>query len=275
MTKPNHDSQSPAGARKIEREVEITASPGTVWKALTDAQELSRWYSFAARVEPGPGGMVHLSWGPGSESSERIVRWEPGHVLQLQQTSPFGPQGKPLIVEYTLERRGGTTVLRLVHSGFGSGASWEDEYYDTLNRGWLLILENLRHYLLYHRGKPRHVAWPRTFIGVTEKEAWARLQSRDGLVREGTLPTAGPYKVVTAAGDRLEGEVRYFTAEQGLCATVENLNRSFLGVSVGRLGGKLGAGMWLSTYGIAKTDTDAWEARNLALLKKLFPEPLA
>jgi hypothetical protein len=37
-------------------------------------------------------------------------------------------------VDYFIESRGGTTVLRLVHSGFGRGANWDAEYDATRAR---------------------------------------------------------------------------------------------------------------------------------------------
>lgn len=42
--------------RRIEKEIEINAPLEDVWKALTDANELARWFPLEARVTPGPGG---------------------------------------------------------------------------------------------------------------------------------------------------------------------------------------------------------------------------
>ncbi len=49
-------------ARAVEREIEIDAPVGAVWKALTDAEELTRWFPLNAGVTPGVGGSVWMSW---------------------------------------------------------------------------------------------------------------------------------------------------------------------------------------------------------------------
>ena len=48
--------------------------------------------------------------------------------------------------------------MRLVHSGFGAGAEWDDEF-DSISNGWKFERRGLRHYLQRHFGKDRRVAW--------------------------------------------------------------------------------------------------------------------
>ena len=48
--------------RAVEREIEIDAPLAAVWKALTDADELTRWFPLNAGVTPGVGGSVWMSW---------------------------------------------------------------------------------------------------------------------------------------------------------------------------------------------------------------------
>lgn len=49
--------------RSLGYEVTISAPVEAVWKALTDAMELARWFPLEASVRPGVGGSVRLSWG--------------------------------------------------------------------------------------------------------------------------------------------------------------------------------------------------------------------
>ena len=44
--------------RTIEKELEIDAPIEAVWKALTDAEELTNWFPLEARVKPGVGGSI-------------------------------------------------------------------------------------------------------------------------------------------------------------------------------------------------------------------------
>ncbi len=65
-----------ADRRAIEKEITIRATADAVWKALTDAGELVRWFAPEARVTPGPGGAIFVSWGPGMEGEQKISLWE-------------------------------------------------------------------------------------------------------------------------------------------------------------------------------------------------------
>lgn len=47
-------------ARRVETEIEIDAEIGEVWKALTDENELKRWWPLDARVVQGSGGSEAL-----------------------------------------------------------------------------------------------------------------------------------------------------------------------------------------------------------------------
>lgn len=52
--------------------------------------------------------------------------------------------------DYVLEAEGGKTVLRLVHSGFGSSADWDSEYEGT-REGWSACFVGLKEGLEQHR----------------------------------------------------------------------------------------------------------------------------
>jgi uncharacterized protein YndB with AHSA1/START domain len=66
-----------AGAHAIEKQIELDAPAEKIWRMLTDPHELARWFPLAARVEPGTGGKISLSWGPGYEATAPIGIWEP------------------------------------------------------------------------------------------------------------------------------------------------------------------------------------------------------
>jgi uncharacterized protein YndB with AHSA1/START domain len=158
-------------ARVIETTLEIAAPVSAVWKALTDAKELERWFPLEARVTPGVGGEVFMSWGAPWEGGSRIDAWEENHRLR---TRGFLEHGDASLVEYTLEARGGKTVLKLVHSGFAHGTDWET----SLRRGpsaVALRLRSLRHYSSAAGPMPGAVA---DQVRGTAVEVWNRLLGR-------------------------------------------------------------------------------------------------
>ena len=123
-------------ARAFRMALDIEASPEDVWRALTQAEELVRWFPLDARVTPGEGGSMLWSWGKGWDWETRIDTWEPGRRLRLVQEDarPYDAEGNMLAaaqaepaciaIEFTLETHQGKTRLRMVHSGFGQGAAW-------------------------------------------------------------------------------------------------------------------------------------------------------
>ena len=50
-------------SREVRKDVFIRQPPDIVWKALAEAEELARWFPLEARVTPGVGGSIWLSWG--------------------------------------------------------------------------------------------------------------------------------------------------------------------------------------------------------------------
>src|SRR5437868_15481875 len=69
--------------RSIEKTIEIAAPVEAVWKALTDAEELIRWFPLDARVKPGANGSVWFSWKNEYEFEMPVATWEPNQRLQL------------------------------------------------------------------------------------------------------------------------------------------------------------------------------------------------
>lgn len=259
--------QGAAGARSVVAEIEIDAPIDAVWKALNDAEELTRWFPLDAGVNPD--GSIWMSWGGDFRFEGRPEIVDPPRRLR----STGGPGG--MATDITLETRGGKTFVRLVQSGFGPGAEWDSEL-DGTNRGWHFQLLGLKHYLEVHRGTPRRVAWARRMISIPRAEAWKRLMSAQGLLREGgveNLRVGSRYRFVSADGDALEGVVHFLNAPMDFGGTVENLNRALLRIQLDDLPmrGYKDVNLWLSTYGIPQADVDALRGRWMALLEKLFP----
>ena len=115
--------------RAHETRIEIDRPIEEVWKAITDAKEMARWFAGKMTVEPGVGGFVLAEFCPGMEWKTIIEVWEPNRHLRLTENrdrvmSASGleevMEACRLVEDFYLETQGGKTVLRLVHSGFGA-----------------------------------------------------------------------------------------------------------------------------------------------------------
>ena len=60
----NEAEQRAARTKDIDLSIEIDASPEAVWRAISDGEELGRWFPLEAEVVPGVGGTVTVAWGP-------------------------------------------------------------------------------------------------------------------------------------------------------------------------------------------------------------------
>jgi hypothetical protein len=171
-----------------------------------------------------------------------------------------------------LESRGGKTLVRLVQSGFACQANWENEWYGSLDYGWIFMLTNLRHYLEHQAGRPRLVAWPRRMVSRTREEAFARLVVPQGLFAEGAaeLRPGQRYALTPATGGVFSGRVEFIQPPRGFCLTVEPLNDALFWLTIESAQGKHDVQLWLSAYGIPQADVDRFTSEWGAVLEKLF-----
>ncbi|HEX6105558.1 MAG TPA: SRPBCC domain-containing protein [Gemmatimonadales bacterium] len=264
--------------------LDIDASPDQVWRALTEAEELVRWFPTGARVTPGSGGSMVWSWDGMWDWETRIDGWEPGRLLRLVQEDarPYDSQGRMLppgmaepariAIEFTLESHQGKTRLRLVHSGFGQGAAWDDEI-EGITEGWQAELRGLRHYLERHRGQERvfKLAWLTTKL--SRKEAWSRLLGPGGFTLEPADPEEGrPYAVEVPGGRRFTGTVALTLPGQTVAGTVRELNDGwFRLLTWASPGGETGVWAGLATYTGDAGPVTEFRDRAQEALQRLFP----
>ena len=169
------------GTRSAEGRITIDATAERVWQALTDARELERWFPLDARVEPGEGGTIWMSWRNEFAGDMRILVWDPPRHLRTAWS--FHEADHPAqVTDYTIESQGGRTEVRAVTSGFPLDASW-DGWVEGTNRGWAFELRSLKHYLEHHDGETRHVAYVRRRIGLSARDAWERIAANPELRR--------------------------------------------------------------------------------------------
>jgi uncharacterized protein YndB with AHSA1/START domain len=256
--------------RTIEMFMEIDASTGAVWKALTDAEELVRWFPLKAEIEPRVGGRYWMSWGAEFDGESRIEIFEPERHLRTTWPSMTKQDGKPteLAVDYHLEAREGRTALRLVHSGFGRGANWDEEY-EGVNTGWMFELRSLRHYLGRHRGKDRHALFlvgPKT--DLTGPEVWSRVV-RDGFGASDPtgLSEGDRCSFPVGEGTVFEGTVLDSTSRQ-LAMTVDGLHDAIFRIEVFAARPHL----WLAAWGEGRDAVARFEGPWREMLERVLPK---
>lgn len=180
--------------RSIELEVEVPGTPEEVWRAIATGPGISSWY-VPHTVEEREGGAAMASFGPGPEMQipGRVAAWEPPHRIVFDG----GEDAGGLAFEWLVEARdGGSCVVRLVNSGFGSGAEWDGQY-DGMAEGWKLFLLNLRLHMEHFAGQSARAVLPSAMWPGPREATWEALTAALGLPVE---PTVGD-RVETSGAD--------------------------------------------------------------------------
>lgn len=230
--------------RKLDQSITVHAPVAAVWKAIAEAEGIRNWFSFDAKVEPGVGGKIWWSFGPGMEWDSPITIWEPNQ--HLQTASEMGPDLPPFAVDYFIEGKGDTTVLRIVTSGFGDDKS-SDEMYYGMEAGWAYFLEHIKLLLERHRGVNREIAWERRRVAGTRVEGWARLKQALG-VTDGSR--AGDTISFDLGGDRVTGRVVTLTVGRTIGVVLPAMNDAIFLLEQESGDPKWKLGGYLSMYGV-------------------------
>ena len=166
----NHPDQPERIEYRMERSYEVTASPEQVWEVIATAKGISSWMA-PTQLDPRVGGQVSFDLGDFISSgvvsdyvpNRRFAYEEPWPIADRpEDVSPdmaqwFGSIGvslsevyetlplvTPIATEFLIEAAsGGTCVLRVVTSAYGSGAEWENEFFDQMIASLGPVLNNL------------------------------------------------------------------------------------------------------------------------------------
>jgi uncharacterized protein YndB with AHSA1/START domain len=136
---------------RVERTYEVDATPEQVWDAIATAEGISAWMA-PTRLDPEIGGEVSFDLGSfrsigvvtGYTPNERFAYEEPWPPIGDHDWSEVSPIATEFLVE---SASGGSCVIRVVSSAYGTGADWEREYFDEMVEGWVEMLDNLAGHL--------------------------------------------------------------------------------------------------------------------------------
>ncbi|MBB5807454.1 uncharacterized protein YndB with AHSA1/START domain [Saccharothrix ecbatanensis] len=199
-------------------EVELAGvTPDQVWEAIATGPGIDSWFMGANEVEPGA--VVKQAFVQ-YQAAHPVTAWEPGK--RLAYGGEKGPDGRFIAYEFLIEGRDqGSTVVRMVASGFLPGDDWADEF-EAMTAGGAMFWNTLVTYLRHFAGR---TARPVTVVGPSIEDwpaMWTRLGRKLGL-------DAAP-----GAGDRvdLDDGVVYYANSQTVGIRTENaMYRFFQGLN--------------------------------------------
>ena len=166
MTNPDQPDRV---EHRMERTYEVAATPEQVWDAIATADGISAWM-VPTRLDPQIGGAVSFDvgtfWSHGivtdytptrrfayaepwpttdhDLSSVTMLEWFNAIGVPLSEVYDDLSSVTPIATEFLIESAsGGSCVIRVVTSAYGSGADWENEFFAEMVAGWAAILDNL------------------------------------------------------------------------------------------------------------------------------------
>ena len=129
--------------RTITQAYFYDVAPRTVFRALTEARQLKRWFLDSAKISPVEGGSYTFTWKGYPSQKGEVKKVVADRLLALSW--PNRVKGKVLLTEvhFTLRKKGGGTLLTVRHAGFQEGDDWV-WLYGAVQSGWAYFLTNLK-----------------------------------------------------------------------------------------------------------------------------------
>jgi uncharacterized protein YndB with AHSA1/START domain len=248
--------------RRIETQVQVPATPEEAWEAIATGPGITAWF-MPAQVEGRVGGSVVYHF-PDESSAATVTAYDAPRRFAYEEEFPLreGEPARPLATEFLVEAQSGATcVVRIVMSGFGEGAAW-DEAAESFTGGWRQALTSLRLYLTHFRGEPLGSINASDTVTGDKDEVWAEFSDALGLP---AAPRAGE-RVATSATDApmLAGVVE--EADRGMITLVLDQPARGIGlVAAGGVGDQIMTLVRAQFFGrdapqIATREQDAWTA---------------
>lgn len=137
---------------EVVRSIRVAATAERVWAALTEPEELRRWYAFdGAEVDLEPGGRVELGWAEHGRYVGRVVEVDPPRTFsfRLAHVPDVEPEaGNSTLVTFRVTAGEAGTVIMVRESGLADldPALGGAEFRDQEVAGWesgLALLDGL------------------------------------------------------------------------------------------------------------------------------------
>jgi uncharacterized protein YndB with AHSA1/START domain len=139
---------------RIEKSIDLKATPQRVWRALTDHTEFGRWFRVNLQGPFVPGkvtrgnithpGYEHLVMEVVTQKMEEPTLFSfTWHPYAVDPEVDYSKE-PPTLVEFRLKKLGSGTLLTVTESGFGRvPAARRDEAFRMNSGGWEVQMKNI------------------------------------------------------------------------------------------------------------------------------------
>jgi uncharacterized protein YndB with AHSA1/START domain len=126
--------------RTFEHTLTIDRSRDAVFRALTDADELKRWWITDGVSEPRSGGRFRFEWKMADPANDHVQEGTYAELVDGARIAfPWSAPGGDSRVTLSLSESEGGTQVSLVHDGIAA-----DDQFGRYEQGWTGFLANLK-----------------------------------------------------------------------------------------------------------------------------------
>lgn len=129
--------------KTIEKQRLINTTLERTFQALTQKEEMERWFVQKAEGDIRSGGEMRFEWAPDMVEMGKILEMEPFHRFSYTWEA-FSPS--PVTITFELSAETGGTQLHFSQTGIGEGENWRN-YYTGMSHGWDIHLDHLTSWL--------------------------------------------------------------------------------------------------------------------------------
>ncbi len=141
---------------QLEFKTQVHAPLKEVWRAWTDPNILTKWFSPHANIEARLGGPFELFFDPANHEHQctkrcNVTGFEPYTRLSFSWRGPeelhhvMDPENHQTHVHVSLEERGEDTEVTITHEGWGEGKDW-GEAKEWHRRAWVGVVESFERF---------------------------------------------------------------------------------------------------------------------------------
>ncbi|MGA8737853.1 MAG: SRPBCC domain-containing protein [Nitrososphaeraceae archaeon] len=158
MSAKEMEGQQKQEITEIRKSIIIDATPEVVFKAITETNELTKWFPDHVILEPNVGGKVRFSFYKEQNKMDRdyivegsIIEFIPNKKISYTWQYKDMPEFSETIVSWKLEElERNKTRVELVHSGF-TGKEQEKVSSKGHDEGWTHFMNELSKYCLQRK----------------------------------------------------------------------------------------------------------------------------
>jgi len=133
-------SKDASETRSLTFSKHVSAPPAQLYRAFTNSTSFREWLCDSATTGVREGGHVFLAWNDGYNSRGNFTSLKSNEEVAFTW---HGSEPATTAVTVSFSEVNGTTEVRLIHSGLGTGEAWETAEAE-FSRGWQVSLENLK-----------------------------------------------------------------------------------------------------------------------------------